>query len=68
MKVMTRPFDLQFTEEELETMAASIEDYIQYHDPDADPEDLIGGIPVADRCNSILHKISQAFWVRSQVD
>ena len=27
-----------------------------------DPKDLIGGIPVADRCNSIQRKITQVFW------
>tara|TARA_Y100000287_G_scaffold46007_1_gene35794 strand:- start:272 stop:478 length:207 start_codon:yes stop_codon:yes gene_type:complete len=68
MNTITRPFDMQFTEDELETIASAMEEFILHDDPDADPEDLIGGIPVADRCNSIMHKITQAFWIRSQID
>ena len=68
MNTITRPFNMQFTEDELETIAEALGEYILHDDPDADPEDLIGGIPVADRCNSIMHKITQAFWVRSQID
>lgn len=68
MKVMTRPFTIQFTEDELETIANAMADYIHYDDPDVEREDLIGGISVADRVDSIQNKISQAFWVRSQVD
>ena len=64
MNTITRPFNLEFTEEELETIAEALGEYILHDDPDADPDDLIGGIPVADRCNSIQRKISQAFWVR----
>ena len=68
MNTITRPFTIEFTEDELETIASAMEEFILHDDPDADPEDLIGGIPVADRCNSIQRKISQAFWVRSQID
>ena len=68
MNTITRPFNMQFTEDELETIAAAMEEFILHDDPDTDPEDLIGGIPVADRCNSIMHKITQAFWIRSQID
>ena len=68
MNTITRPFNMQFTEDELETIAEALGEYILHDDPDTDPEDLIGGIPVADRCDSIQRKISQAFWVRSQVD
>lgn len=68
MKIMTRPFNLEFTEDELETIASALEEYILHDDPDIEREDLIGGIPVADRCDSIQRKISQAFWIRSQID
>tara|TARA_R100000005_G_C4855901_1_gene119831 strand:+ start:61 stop:267 length:207 start_codon:yes stop_codon:yes gene_type:complete len=68
MNTITRPFNLEFTEDELETIAEALEEYILHDDPDLEREDLIGGIPVADRCNSIQRKISQAFWIRSQVD
>ena len=54
--------NLAFTEEELETISEAVEEYILYDDPDTDPKDLIGGIPVADRCNSIQRKITQVFW------
>ena len=68
MNTITRPFNLEFTEDELETIAAALGEYIHYDDPDTDPDDLIGGIPVADRCDSIQRKISQAFWVRDMTD
>ena len=68
MNTITRPFDMQFTEDELETIVSAMGEYIHHDDPEIDPDDLIGGIPVADRCNSIQRKISQAFWIRSQVD
>ena len=68
MNTFARPFTLEFTEDELETIANAMADYIHYEDPDTDVEDLIGGISVADRVDSIQNKISQAFWVRSQTD
>lgn len=68
MNTITRPFNMQFTEDELETIAEALGEYILHDDPEIDPDDLIGGIPVADRCNSIMHKITQAFWIRSQID
>ena len=52
--------NIQFTEAELETILASMDDYIHYDNPDADPEDLIGGLSVADRVDSIEQKISLA--------
>jgi len=52
---------INFTEAELETISAALEEYIHHDDPDADPADLIGGIPVADRCDSIQSKISALF-------
>ena len=48
---------IDFTDAELETIAAAMEDYINYDDPDASPDDLIGGLSVSDRVHSILEKI-----------
>jgi hypothetical protein len=52
---------INFTKAELETISVALDDYIHYDDPDADPEDLIGGISVADRCASIQSNIAQFF-------
>ena len=55
-------FNLQFTEAELETIAAAMDDYMCYADDEfASADDLIGGIPVADRVDSINDKINLAF-------
>ena len=49
---------IDFTEHELETIAAAMDDYMCYADDEfANADDLIGGIPVADRVESILTKI-----------
>jgi len=48
---------IDFTDAELETIAAAMDDYINYDDPDANPEDLIGGLSVSDRVHSIIEKI-----------
>ena len=49
---------IDFTEAELETIAAAMDDYIAYADDEfASAEDLIGGIPVAERVDSIIEKI-----------
>ena len=49
---------IDFTEFELETIAAAMDDYMCYADDEfANSDDLIGGIPVADRVESILTKI-----------
>ena len=53
-------FTLKFTEAELETIAAAMEDYRDY-DGEIDEENLIGGLPVMDRVNSINAKIMQHF-------
>ena len=50
---------INFTEAELETILAAMEDYVNYDDPEANVEDLIGGISVADRVDSITEKCSQ---------
>ena len=51
-----------FTEAELETIAAAMDDYMCYADDEfASVDDLIGGIPVRDRINSIMEKITTAY-------
>jgi hypothetical protein len=52
---------IDFTDAELETIAAAMDDYIAYDDPDASPEDLIGGISVEDRVTSICRKIDEVY-------
>ena len=47
-----------FTESEWETIYAAMDDYMCYADDEfANQDDLIGGIPVADRVDSIVIKI-----------
>ena len=49
---------IDFTEAELETIAAAMDDYMCYaYDEFVSSEDLIGGLPVSDRVESILTKI-----------
>ena len=49
---------IDFTEAELETIAAAMNDYMAYADDEfASADDLIGGIPVAERVDSIIEKI-----------
>ena len=43
-----------FTEAELETIERAMDDYACYDDPDTPASDLIGGLPVMDRINSIM--------------
>ena len=54
-------FNLKLTDAELETIAASLEDYKNYDDEGMDPEDLIGGLTVLERVNSIDDKITECF-------
>ena len=57
-----KTFTLTFTEAELETIAAAMEDYMAYADDEfASADDLIGGIPVAERVDSIIEKIDNVF-------
>jgi len=51
----------QFTEAELETISAAMDDYIHYQDDDANPDELIGGLSVEDRVSSINAKINTFF-------
>ena len=51
---------IDFTEYELETIANAMDDYINYDD-DLSEDELIGGLSVADRVNSIQNKIHKVF-------
>tara|TARA_Y100001951_G_scaffold28718_1_gene22527 strand:- start:188 stop:376 length:189 start_codon:yes stop_codon:yes gene_type:complete len=51
----------QFTEAELETIAAAMDDYIHYDDENANDDELIGGLSVSDRVYSINQKINNFF-------
>ena len=52
---------INFTEFELETISAALDDYICYDNEDLSADDLIGGIPVLDRVDSIQDKIEKLF-------
>ena len=60
IKIM-KTFTLTFTEAELETIGAALDDYRMYADDEVAENDLIGGLPVIDRINSIDHKITAVF-------
>ena len=58
-KQIMKTFTLSFTEAELETIGAALDDYMAYADDEfANQDDLIGGLPVEDRINSINDKIT----------
>jgi len=59
MKTM-KLYNLQLTEAELDTITSALDDYVDYHEEGLSEDDLIGGIPVLDRCNSIAEKIDLA--------
>ena len=61
MAIETKTFSVQFTEAELETIGSAMDDYIHYAEDEAQEEDLIGGIPVAERVDSINDKIYKVF-------
>ena len=48
---------IDFTEFELETISAAMEDYINYDDELLEEDDLIGGLSVSNRVESIQDKI-----------
>ena len=57
-----KTFTLTFTEAELETIASALDDYMAYADDEfASQDDLIDGLPVADRIYSIQNKIDKVF-------
>ena len=55
------PKSINFTEAELETIERAMDDYMCYHDDDTHASDLIGGLPVAERVNDIMMKITEAY-------
>ena len=52
---------LQFDDNELETIVAALDDYVNYHEEGLSEDELIGGLPILDRCNSIAEKIDKVF-------
>ena len=52
---------INFTEFELETISAALDDYIHYDNEDLTEDELIGGIPVLERVDSIQDKIEKFF-------
>ena len=60
---MPNLYNLQFTDIELDTIAAALDDYMCYADDEfASKDDLIGGLPVSDRITSINDKIDEALF------
>ena len=53
---------IDFTEYELETISAALDDYINYDDESLDDDELIGGLSVADRVTSINNKIDSILY------
>ena len=53
--------EIKFTDAELETISAAIDDYAFYDNQDLSEDDLIGGISVLDRVNSINDKINEVY-------
>ena len=52
---------IDFTEYELETISAALDDYINYDDESLDDDELIGGLSVERRVLSIQNKIDTLF-------
>ena len=52
---------INFTEVELETISAALDDYMHYDNEDLSDDELIGGIPVLERVDSIQNKIDKVF-------
>ena len=53
---------IDFTEFELETIANSMEDYINYDDEKLNTDSLFGGLSVYDRVTSIQDKIDSILY------
>ena len=51
--------EIKFTDAELETISAALDEYAYYDNEDLSEDELIGGIPVIDRIDSIQDKINQ---------
>ena len=56
-----KTFTLTFTEAELDTISSALDDYVNYHEEGLAEDELIGGLPILDRCNSIAEKIDKVF-------
>ena len=52
---------INFTEVELETISLALDDYIHYDNEDLTEDELVGGIPVIERVDSIQDKIEKLF-------
>ena len=52
---------INFTEFELETISLALDDYIHYDNEDLTEDELVGGIPVIERVDSIQDKIEKFF-------
>ena len=52
---------INFTEFELETISAALDDYMHYDNEDLSEDELIGGISVLDRVTSIRQKIESVY-------
>ena len=52
---------INFTEVELETISLALDDYIHYDNEDLSEDELVGGIPVIERVDSIQDKIEKFF-------
>ena len=62
MTTKVKTFLIEFTEAELETIGSAMDDFMCYADDEfANEGDLIGGIPVAERVDSINDKINKVF-------
>ena len=53
--------EIKFTDAELETISAALDEYAYYDSEDLSEDELIGGLSVADRVNSIQNKIYKVF-------
>ena len=56
-----KTFTITFTEAELDTISSALDDYVNYHEEGLSEDELIGGLPILDRCNSIAEKIDKVF-------
>ena len=52
---------IDFDDNELETILSSLDDYVNYHDEETPEDELIGGVSVLDRVNSIREKIESVY-------
>ena len=60
-KQIMKTYTISFNEAEIETIGEALDDYRAYADDEVAENDLIGGLPVIDRINSIDDKITAVF-------